>query len=119
MKTKLASCLLLSAALLPVGAAPEPVKVELRADSMKVAGQTTVATGSAVAIIGDMRISAERIVSDARSGELKCFGDTTITSGQVTIKTRDARIDTTPPKPPGTPLPLREIRDLPSPTRNF
>ena len=119
MKIKIVASICLAAALLSVGASTAVHKIELRADSMAVEGPTTVAKGAAVAVVGEMRISAEQITADYNSGELKCLGETTISLGELTIRTRDAKIETKPTRSPFAPLPTREIRDLPTSNSKF
>jgi len=94
-------------------------KIELRADSVKSEGSKMIAKGSAVAIAGEATISAEHIIVDSESGEIRCVGEAVIRISQLTISTKDPKIDTRAPKSPTTPLRPREIRDLPSSNVRF
>ncbi len=90
---------LLFASALSMPAAPESLKVEVRAASVTSQDQTAVFTGGAVAAIGDMRVHAEKIVYDRSSGLLTCVGeakiempDRVITGTDVTIDTKEKEI---------------------------
>ena len=114
MNSLLRCSLLAAASALTLGAADEKLKIELRAEKVAMEGQILRARGAATAVIGEMKVTAEEISFDEKSGRLTSAGDTLITSGQITIQARGVRIDTRPLKSPVTPLPTREIRDLPS-----
>ncbi len=110
---------LLASVLFAIGFSADLPKVELRAESLKSEGSKMIAKGSAVAIAGEAIISAEHIIFDRESGEVRCIGDAVIRVAHLTISTKDPKIDTKPPRSPTTPLSPREIRDLPSPNVRF
>ena len=99
MKTKSILAVAVLAAASVLRAASDAPKVELRGDSMSVSGPNTIAKGSAVATIGDFRVSAPEIEFDKEAGVLKCRGEATIRTPERTIKATDATITTRDEKP--------------------
>ena len=76
-------------------AASEAPKIELRAVSMTQHGAVTKAKGAAVAVIGNVQVSAAEITFDRNTGTLKCLGEVTIKVPEGTLKTTDTTDDRT------------------------
>jgi hypothetical protein len=92
MKTKALLLGLVLASPLALFAAPNDAML-LMGKCIGSESGTTVATGAATAIIGDLNVSADSIIFDQQKRLLTCTGDVTIRSAGRTVKSQDATIE--------------------------
>jgi lipopolysaccharide assembly outer membrane protein LptD (OstA) len=95
MKTELRRIALLLLFPLAAFAAPAAESFLLKADSMTVSGERTIATGRATVIAqgGEMRITADSVTYDRESGVFQFSGAVAIHSTGAVIETKDATLN--------------------------
>jgi lipopolysaccharide assembly outer membrane protein LptD (OstA) len=95
MKTKIKVIVLglFLASVLSSSAALDSEKIEMRAASVTLVDRTTVFKGSAVAIIGETRITAEQMIYDSNAGTLKCVGEAKLEKAGSIMIGNDLTID--------------------------
>lgn len=65
----------------------------VRADSVTVVGERTIAMGNASVISGETRLTADEIVFESSSGTLTLAGRVTIQTGEATIAAKEATLN--------------------------